>query len=159
MRIAKRRARSINRPTLHCSLLRSSFQLSQEEDKPPLRPSVPSPDADIGKIIPFYNSFTPLMPPVQFKFWQCKTQPISKPSAKQTTSNKYLYYKAECEQLLDLVQDTVAKVSGCESRRNKPVASTDQNLIALCSDRRMASLLLNSVGRGREASFEARPHG
>jgi len=80
-----------------------------EEEAAPVRPSVPSPDAEVGKTGAFENNFTPLMPPVQFKFWQCKTQPISKPNSKQITSNLYLYYKAECEQLLNLVTETVEK--------------------------------------------------
>ena len=51
---------------------------NEEESKPPVRPSGPSPDVDVGKIVPFSNVYTPLMPPVQFKFWQAKTAPISK---------------------------------------------------------------------------------
>ncbi|GMH75329.1 hypothetical protein TrST_g7980 [Triparma strigata] len=82
---------------------------NEEESKPPVRPSVPSPDADVGKIVPFSNVYTPLMPPVQFKFWQAKTAPISKPTANQVTSNLYLYYKTECEQLVNLVNETVEK--------------------------------------------------
>ncbi|GMH57634.1 hypothetical protein TrLO_g15251 [Triparma laevis f. longispina] len=82
---------------------------NEEESKAPVRPSGPSPDVDVGKIVPFSNVYTPLMPPVQFKFWQAKTAPISKPSANQVTGNLYLYYKTECEQLVKLVNETVEK--------------------------------------------------
>ena len=46
---------------------------------------------------------------MQFKFWQCKTSPISKPSPTQKTKGGYLYYKKESEQLTALVEATLEK--------------------------------------------------
>ncbi len=81
-----------------------------EVDEPaPVRPQVPAPDAEVARLESFSNRYTPLMPPVQFKFWQCKTNPINKPSNAQKTSSGYLFYKAECEQLTNLVNATVEK--------------------------------------------------
>jgi len=84
-------------------------EVDENAESVPERPEVPAPDYDVKKVEPFNNTFTPLMPPVQFKFWQCKTTPISKPTATQVTENRYLYYKAECEQLKTLVEATVEK--------------------------------------------------
>ena len=82
---------------------------ADETECAPARPTVPAPDFDVKRVESFSNTFTPLMPPVQFKFWQCKTTPINKPTANQVTGNRYLYYKNECEQLKTLVGETVEK--------------------------------------------------
>ena len=82
-----------------------------EEEPAPFRPFMPPPEPTVGvaELPTFANSFTPLIPPVQFKFWQFKTAPISKPSATQKTGNGYLFYKKECEQLVNLVNATLEK--------------------------------------------------
>jgi hypothetical protein len=84
-------------------------EVEEDDTEAPVRPVVPAPEGDVHNITSLSNSFTPLMPPAQFKFWQCKTAPISKPTAAQKTKSGYLYYKKECEQLIALVQTTIEK--------------------------------------------------
>jgi hypothetical protein len=84
-------------------------KVDESAEYAPARPTVPAPDYDVKKVESFSNTFTPMMPPVQFKFWQCKTTPINKPTSNQVTENRYLYYKNECEQLKTLVGETVEK--------------------------------------------------
>lgn len=92
----------------------------------PTRPDVPRPDGAVTNVESFGSSYNPPIPPVEFNFVECTTFFVGGKSNRKingevTKRNRYLYYRDECGELMNLIEDAIEKVRPRHRNRARDV--------------------------------------